>query len=65
VARDSLPDGSTFLQGLDDGGRPIVEVVTMYHGRGLTQPEPVTFIYGRPPRSRRYGWIARANVGQL
>ncbi len=65
VARDSLPDGSTFIQGLDSRGRPIVERMTMYRGRDLNQPVRVTFLYGRPPRSRRYGWIARANVGEL
>jgi hypothetical protein len=36
----------------------------MYRGRDLESPVRVTFVYGRPPRSRRYGWIARANVGE-
>nr|CAA9294417.1 hypothetical protein AVDCRST_MAG63-4891 [uncultured Armatimonadetes bacterium] len=42
VARDSIPDGGSFLPALDD-------------------------LYGRAPGGarRRYGWIARANVGDL
>lgn len=65
VAKDSLIDGSHFIQAIDEEGRPIKETMTMYRGRDLDQPVPVTFVYGRAPRSRSYGWIARANVGSL
>ncbi len=65
VAKDSLPDGSLFFPALDERGRPIVETMTMYRGRDLRRPVRVTFIYGRPARTRRFGWIARANVGRL
>lgn len=65
VARDSLPDGSLFVSALHERGDPIRERMTMYRGRDLESPVRVTFVYGRPPRSRRYGWIARANVGEL
>lgn len=65
VARDSLPDGSDFLLGLTERGNPMRERMTMYRGRDLNSPVGVTFVYGRPPHSRRYGWIARANVGAL
>lgn len=65
AAKDSLADGSEFVQGLDEKGNPIRETMTMYRGRDREQPVRVTFIYGRAPRSRRYGWIARANVGRL
>lgn len=65
AAKDSLADGSEFVQALDEDGEPIRETMTMYRGRDRTQPVRVTFLYGREPRSRRYGWIARANVGRL
>jgi hypothetical protein len=64
-AKDSLPDGSNFVRGLDERGSEIREVVTMYRGKDLSQAVDVTFLYGRAPRSRLYGWMARANVGAL
>ncbi len=65
VANDSLPDGSRFISALGDYGRPILETMTMYRGRDFASPVKVIFLYGRAPRSRRYGWLARANVGPL
>ena len=65
VAKDSLPDGSIFISALGKYGRPILETMTMYRGRDFASPVRVTFQYGRASRSRRYGWIARANVGRL
>jgi hypothetical protein len=64
AAKDSLANGSEFFQALDERGRPIREAMTMYEGKNLNAPVRVTFVYGRGPRSRRYGWIARANVGR-
>lgn len=64
VAKDSLPDGSQFIPALDEQGKPIQEVMTMYQGRDLTKPVPVTFLYGRAPGDDRWGWLARANVGE-
>lgn len=63
-AKDSLPDGSEFIQALDARGRAILERATMYVGKDESQVVRVTFLYGRAPRTRRYGWIARANVGR-
>ncbi len=65
MAKDSIPNGGKFLPALDEKGKPIQEVMTMYRGRDLTKPVPVTLLYGRAPGSDRYGWIARANVGAL
>jgi len=64
MAKDSIPDGGQFLPALDEQGRPIQEVMTMYRNGNLKQPVPVTFLYGRVPGSDSYGWIARANVGE-
>jgi hypothetical protein len=64
AAKDSLADGSPFFQALDERGRPIRETMTMYEGTDLSAPVRVTFLYGRAPRGRRYGWIARADVGR-
>lgn len=64
LAKDSFPDGGKFIPALDEQGKPIQEVMTMYRGRDLTKPVPVTFLYGRAPDSDRWGWIARANVGE-
>ncbi|MDQ4072452.1 MAG: hypothetical protein M3088_06220 [Actinomycetota bacterium] len=65
VAKDSLPDGSRFVRALGAGGRAILETMTMYRGRDFDRPVRVTFLYGRAARTRRYGWLARANVGLL
>jgi hypothetical protein len=65
VAKDSLPDGSQFAAGLDDKGKTIVEVMTMYRDGDWAKPVQVTFIYGRAKGGDLYGWIARANVGEL
>jgi hypothetical protein len=65
TAQDSIPSGGKFLPGLDEKGRPIQEVMTMYRGGSLNAPVKVTFLYGRAPGGDRYGWIARANVGDL
>ena len=65
VAKDSLPDGSSFLSALGVNGRAILETMTMYRGRNFGRPVRVTFMYGRAVRTNRYGWLARANVGLL
>jgi hypothetical protein len=65
MAQDSIPNGGKFIPAFDETGRLIQEVVTMYRDRDLKKPVPVTFLYGRVPGSDRYGWIARANVGDL
>jgi hypothetical protein len=65
VAKDSVPNGDTFIQALDENGKPIVEVMTMYRKGDLNQPVKVTFLYGRTTTSNGWGWLARANVGEL
>ena len=64
VARDSLPDGSQFLQALDERGQPITATMTMYRDDQFSDPTSVTFLYGRAKDGEAYGWLARANVGQ-
>ena len=64
-SKDSIPDGGEFIQGLDEKGQPIIEIVTMYRDFDFDKPAEVTFLYGREESSDRYGWIARANVGEL
>lgn len=65
TAQDSLPHGSTFLPARNEAGKPIQEVVTMYRGGDMKQPVPITFVYGRVPGGDRWGWVARANFGEL
>jgi hypothetical protein len=65
TARDSLPDGSKFIPALDEHGQPIAETMTMYRDKKIDQPVRVTFIYGRAEGGKGWGWIARANVGEL
>ena len=65
MARDSLADGSKFIPALNEKGEPIVEVMTMYRDGDLSKPVKVTFLYGRGENGELYGWIARANVGEL
>lgn len=65
VAKDSVPNGDKFFQGLDESGQPITETMTMYKGGDLNQPVTVTFLYGRTTTSNGWGWLARANVGEL
>jgi hypothetical protein len=65
MARDSLADGSGFVPALDEKGKPIVEVMTMYRDADMKKPVKVTFLYGRGEDGDLYGWIARANVGDL
>ena len=64
VAKDSLPNGSKFIPALDEKGKPIVEVMTMYRDDDLNQPVEVTFLYGRAEGGDTWGWLARANVGE-
>ena len=64
VAKDSLPNGSKFIPALDDDGKPIVEVMTMYRNDDLNQPVEVAFLYGRAAGGEMWGWLARANVGE-
>jgi hypothetical protein len=65
VAKDSLPDGATFIPALDEQGRPIAETMTFYRDNDLGQPVKVTFLYGRAQSGDTWGWLARANVGDL
>lgn len=65
TARDSLPDGGKFIAALDENAKPITETMTMYRDGDMKQPVKVTFIYGREEGGDFYGWIARANVGEL
>jgi hypothetical protein len=65
MARDSLADGSRFVPALDEKAKPIVEVMTMYRDADMKKPVRVTFLYGRGDDGDLYGWIARANVGDL
>lgn len=65
TAKDSMPDGSEFIPALDENGKLIAEVMTMYRDVDLKKPVTVTFLYGRPATGKMYGWIARANVGEL
>ncbi len=62
VAKDSIPNGEKFIEGLDENGQPITETMTMYKGGDLNQPVKVTFLYGRTATSNGWGWLARANV---
>ena len=64
VAKDSIPDGGQFIPALDENGKPITEVLTMYRNDDFNQPVPVTFLYGRAGNGKLYGWLARANVGE-
>jgi hypothetical protein len=64
TAKDSLPNGSKFIPALDEKGKPIVEVMTMYRDDDLNQPVEVTFLYGRAEAGEMWGWLARANVGE-
>lgn len=64
TAKDSIPDGGQFIPALDERGNRITEVLTMYRNDDYAQPVPVTFLYGRPANAKRYGWLARANVGE-
>jgi hypothetical protein len=64
TAKDSIPNGGRFIPALDEHGKAIVEVMTMYRDGDLKQPVPVTFIYGREDGGALYGWLARANVGE-
>jgi hypothetical protein len=59
-----MPNGSNFIPALDDNGKPIVEVMTMYRDDDLNQPIEVTFLYGRAEAGDIWGWLARANVGE-
>ena len=59
-----MPDGSKFVAALDENGKPIVEVMTMYRDDELKQPVEVTFLYGRGEGGEMWGWLARANVGE-
>jgi hypothetical protein len=65
MARDSLADGSKFIPALDEKGKPIAEVMPMYRDGDMKQPVKVTFLYGRGEGGDLYGWLARANVGDL
>lgn len=65
TAKNSMPDGSLFVPALDESGKMIMEVMTMYRDADLSKPVKVTFLYGRPINSKMYGWVARANVGEL
>jgi hypothetical protein len=67
IAKDSLPEGSEFVPALDENGNPIEEITPMYRRRDflLRHKEDVTFLYGRAPESATYGWIIRANVGEV
>src|SRR5439155_18701491 len=65
MARDSLADGSKFIPALDEKDKPIVEVMTMYRDGDLSKPVRVTFLYGRGEGGDLYGWVARANMGEL
>src|SRR5690606_5100980 len=65
TAKDSMPDGSQFVPALDENGKMITEVMTMYRGGDWSKPVTVTFLYGRSASGTMYGWIARANVGEL
>jgi len=64
VAKDSLPNGSKFIPALDEKGKAIVEVMTMYREGDVDQPVEVTFLYGRAEGGEMWGWLARANVGE-
>jgi hypothetical protein len=64
TAKDSLPNGSKFIPALDEKGKPIAEVMTMYRDDDLNQPVTVTFLYGRAEGGEMWGWLARANVGE-
>ena len=64
TSKDSLPNGSKFISALDEKGRRIVEVMTMYRDGDLAQPVEVTFLYGRAEGGEMWGWLARANVGE-
>jgi hypothetical protein len=59
-----MPNGSNFIPALDDNGKPIIEVMTMYRDDDLNQPVEVTFLYGRAEGGDMWGWLARANVGE-
>jgi hypothetical protein len=65
MARDSLIDGSKFIPALDAKGNLITETMTMYEDTDMKKPKKVTFLYGREEKGTLYGWIARANVGDL
>lgn len=65
VAKDSLPDGSRFVPGLDEQGKPIRERMTMYRGDHPAKAVPVHFVYGRSEDGTDWGWIAQANVGRI
>lgn len=66
TSKDSMADSSWFIPALDKYGRQMTETVTMFIGGNENAPVNVTFIYGRPKDSPgNYGWIARANVGEL
>jgi hypothetical protein len=65
VAKDSIPNGDQFIPALDEKNKPIVEVMTMYKGGNLNEPVKVTFLYGRTKTTSGWGWLARANVGEL
>jgi hypothetical protein len=65
VAKDSISNGSHFVEALDADGKPIVEEMTMYRDGDLAKPVKVTFVYGRTATSNGWGWLARANVGEL
>lgn len=64
VAKDSIPDGGTFIPALDENGGFITETMTMYRDNDFSQPVQVTFLYGRAENGTTYGWLARANVGE-
>lgn len=65
VAKDSIPDAGRFIQGLDEEGNPIIEIMKFYRDGDLDQPVEVAFLYGRAETGDAYGWLARANVGDL
>jgi hypothetical protein len=65
MARDSLIDGSKFIPAMDEHKNPIIEVMTMYEDADMKKPKKVSFLYGRAETGNLYGWVARANVGDL
>lgn len=65
TSKDSMPHGSLFIPALDEYGRQIIEVMTMYLDDDFNKPVNVTFVYGRAVGGSAYGWIARANIGEI